>query len=104
MIFAKAGKAIAKANTRAARFETVYNQLKLAGNRAINKGKRKRIPIDPNQRFTSVDLVVEAIRKLEQEQAKIVHKNAGDAAEIASKIAAAQTLENMCFEWALQSE
>ncbi len=47
-VFAKAGKAIAIANTKAARFKTVYNQLKAEAKKSKSKRTRKRIQIDLN--------------------------------------------------------
>ena len=100
-ILHKAGKTIALANTKAAHLEAVYTQLQADHSIAKGHHKKKRIQVDPNERFATADLIVEAIRRLEEEEAKKVTPSAENTTEITEEIAAAQTLESMCFEWAL---
>ena len=51
VVLGKAGKAIAEANTRAAQLEAENHRLKYQSNRFKITRTRKRIQINPNERF-----------------------------------------------------
>ncbi|KAF1828337.1 hypothetical protein BDW02DRAFT_246536, partial [Decorospora gaudefroyi] len=97
----KAGKAIAVANTRAAQLEAenkrLYSQLE-----ALKPQRpRKKVCVDPNQRFANVDTIMVAVQASQLLEAQRDVNTEEKAAERIAAKTAAQTLHSMCTEWQL---
>ena len=94
-LFYKAGEALAAANMRAAELETEKKRLRSQLETLGPKRPRKRVQIDPNQRFADIETIMVAVRASSLLEAQ----NNNEAAEkAAAKIAvetAAQTLQSM---------
>jgi hypothetical protein len=61
MLIAKAGKAIAMANTRAAELQSLNTQLQYRVNTIAVTNQRKRIPTNQNERFKSIEAIKLAV-------------------------------------------
>jgi hypothetical protein len=99
--FKKTSKALAAANTRAAEFEThnkrLYSQLE-----ALKPQQpRKKVRMNPNQRFTDIDTIMVAVRASQLLEAQRDTDAEERAAERVAAETAAQTLQSMCTEWQL---
>ena len=100
-LFEKAGKALAAANTRAAELETenkrLYSQLE-----ALKPQRpRKRVHVDPNQRFADIETIMVAVQASQLLEAQRDVEAEEKAAERIAAETAAQTLQSMCTEWQL---
>ena len=99
MLFAKAGKAIAIANTRAAGLQLLNTQLQHQVNKAAITKPRKRITIDQNERFKNVEAIKLAVEAAAAETAKTVrqpHTNFATTLAIASPN---PVFTLMCNQW-----
>ena len=92
----KAGKALAKANTRAAQLEAENQRLKYRIDSNKITRSRKRVQVNPNERFSNVEAIKAAI---DQAAALQAQRSDEQEAEKAAKEAAALTLQSMCTEW-----
>ncbi|KAK7178125.1 transposase [Paraphaeosphaeria sporulosa] len=63
--------------------------------------RRKRVQIDPNQRFAEVETIREAIRAAEALAAQQSRSIVSSAAERAAVVTTAVALESMCTQWQL---
>jgi hypothetical protein len=100
-VLAKAGKAISKANIRAAGLEAEIKRLQAQVDTIKPSKKRKRVVQDPNQRLLEVEEIQRAISQAAAEFAKTTTVAAEKAAAKAAAAAAAVTLHSMCTEWQL---
>jgi hypothetical protein len=99
--FEKVGKALGAANIRATQLETenkrLYSQLK-----ALKPQQpRKKVCVDPNQRFANVDTIMVAVQASRLLEAQRDANAEEKAAERIAAETAAQTLQSMCTEWQL---
>ena len=62
---------------------------------------RKRVRIDPGEQFANIENIMGAIHQSEAEQARRNKMSTAEAAEKASREAAARSLASMCFSWQL---
>ena len=101
LLLQKAGKALAAANARAAGLEVEKRRLEYQLQTTRSKRRRKRVQEDPNQRFTDVESIVQAMRAAEALQARQQRATIANASERATIAAAARTLESICTQWQL---
>ena len=98
-MLSKVGKAIAEANTRAAQLEAQNQQLRYQLNSYKITHVRKRVQVNPNERFSNVESIKAAIDQAAALQAQRATVSAENEAEKAAAEAAALTLSSMCNEW-----
>jgi hypothetical protein len=101
IVLHKAGKALSFANTRAAALQAENLRLKHQLSTTQSTKPRKRVYVDPNQRFADIENIMTAINESAAEEARRSKTSAEDAAKIAAAAAAAATLESMCTSWQL---
>lgn len=101
VILQKAGKALSSANTRAAGLEAENQRLKHQLEALKPTGPRKKVRIDPQERFANIENIMAAIRQSAAAQAAKGSTTDEEAAEIAAAATAAATLESMCNVWQL---
>jgi len=98
-VLGKAGKAIATANTRAAQLEAENQRLKYQlDNHKITR-TRKRVQVNPNERFSNVEAVQMAVNRAAALQASQASKIQEQQAQKAATTAAALALNSMCTQW-----
>ena len=95
----KAGKALAKANTRAAQLEAQNKRLQYQLDSTPIMRSRKRVQVDPNERFSNAEKIQAAIDRAAALQAQQANKSPEKEAQKAAATAAALTLQSMCTEW-----
>jgi hypothetical protein len=98
-VLGKAGKAIAEANTRAAQLEAENQRLKYQLDSTRINRSRKRVRVNPNERFSNVESIKAAIDRAAALQAQQTSNSPDKEAEKAAAAAAALTLNSMCTEW-----
>jgi hypothetical protein len=98
-VLGKAGKAIAEANTRAAQLEAENQRLKYQLDSTTVTRVRKRVQVNPNQRFSNVESIKAAIDRAAAQQAQQASTSLENEAQKAAEAAAARTLNSMCTEW-----
>jgi uncharacterized protein involved in propanediol utilization len=99
MLIAKAGKAIAMANTRAAKLQLLNTQLQYQVNTTAVTKPRKRIPINQNERFKNIKAIKLAVEAAAIQTAKTVrglHTTSATTTEIASPNS---VFTSMCNKW-----
>ena len=95
----KAGKALAKANTRAAQLEAQNQRLQYQLDSTPITRSRKRVQVNPNERFSNAEKIQAAIDRAAALQAQQANKSPEKEAQKAAATAAALTLQSMCTEW-----
>ena len=96
----KAGKAIAEANTRAAQLKAENERLKYQLDSTRVARIRKRVQVNPNERFSNVESIKAAIDRAAALQAQQASSSAEkEAQKAAAAAAAALTLDSMCTKW-----
>jgi hypothetical protein len=98
-VLGKAGKAIARANSRAAQLESANQRLQYQLDRIKDKRVRKRVQIDPNERFANVEVIKAAIDQAAVIEAQNSIRDHEQGARAAAAAAAALTLSSMCTQW-----
>jgi hypothetical protein len=101
VVLGKAGKAIAEANTRAAQLEAENQRLKYQLDSAKITRVRKRVQVNPNERFSNVEVIKAAIDRAAALQAQQASTSPEKEAQKAAAAAAALELSSMCTEWQL---
>jgi hypothetical protein len=99
IVLSKAGKAIAEANTRAAQLEADNQRLKHQLDYHKITRTRKRVQVNPNERFSNVESIKAAIDRAAALQAQQASASPEKEAKKAAAAAAALTLSSMCTEW-----
>ncbi|RYN70635.1 hypothetical protein AA0119_g13691 [Alternaria tenuissima] len=99
LVLGKAGKAITEANTRAAQLEAENQRLKYQLHSTTVTRVRKRVQVNPNQRFSNVESIKTAIDRAAAQQAQQASTSPENKAQKAAEAAAARTLNSMCTEW-----
>ena len=99
LVLGKAGKAITEANTRAAQLEAENQRLKYQLHSTTVTRVRKRVQVNPNQRFSNVESIKAAIDRAAAQQAQQASTSPENKAQKAAEAAAARTLNSMCTEW-----
>ena len=99
LVLSKAGKAIAEANTRAAQLEAENQRLKYQLDTTRNTRVRKRVQVNPNERFSNIESIKAAIDRAAALQAEQASTSPEKEAQKAAAAAAALTLSSMCTEW-----
>jgi hypothetical protein len=89
-VLGKAGKAISKANIRAAHLEAQNRRLQAQLDKFTNKYTRKRVKINPNERFSNVVKIMAALDRAAMEKAEKAMKKAVDKANKSISEAATQ--------------
>ena len=100
-VLTKATKAIALTNARAARLEAENQRLKYRLDSTKTTRVRKRVQIDPNERFANVEAIKAAMALAAAQEAESAAKNPEKEAEKAAEEAAACTLDSMCTVYQL---
>ena len=100
-VLTKAAKAIALTNARAAGLEAENQRLKYQLDSTKITRVRKRVQIDPNERFANVEAIKAAMALAAAQEAENAAKNPEKEAEKAAKEAAARTLSSMCTVYQL---
>ena len=95
----KAGKAISEANTRAAQLEAENQRLKYQLDSTTVARVRKRVHVNPNERFSNVESVKAAIDRAAALQGEQATASPEKEAQKAAAAAAALTLDSMCTVW-----
>jgi uncharacterized small protein (DUF1192 family) len=98
-VLSKAGKAITEANTRAAQLKAENQRLKYQLDSTRNTRVRKRVQVNPNERFSNVKSIKAAINRAAALQAQQASTSPEKEAKKAAAAAAALTLSSMCTEW-----
>jgi hypothetical protein len=101
LVLSKAGKAIAVANTRAASLQAENQRLKYQLDNSRNTASRKRVQVNPNERFSNVETIKAALDRAAATKAQQDANAVEKAAQKASAEAAAATLQSMCNEFQL---
>ena len=99
LVLGKAGKAIAEANTRAAQLEAQNQRLKYQLDSTRITRLRKRVQINPNERFSNAESIQAAIDRAAALQAQQASTSPEKEAKKAATAAAALSLQSMCTEW-----
>ena len=102
VLLQKAGKALASANARAAGLEAGKRRLEQQLEAASSQRRRKRVQVDPNQRFAEVETIREAIHAAEALAAQQGRSTILSTPEGVAAATAAATLQSMCTTWQLQ--
>ena len=102
LLLQKASKALAAVNARAAGLEAGKRRLEQQLETASSQRRRKRVQVDPNQRFAEVESIREAMRAAEALAAQQGGYTIEGAAETAAAATAAATLQSMCTTWQLE--
>lgn len=96
----KVGKALSIANMRAAKDQADKQRLIYQLDQSQPQKKRKRVVVDPNQRFADIEKIKAAVDQAAAEQAKLISKPTREAAIPATTAAAADTrFDSMCTQW-----
>ena len=98
-MLSKAGKAIAEANTRAAQLKAQNQQLRYQLDSYKITRVRKRVQVNPNERFSNVESIKAAIDRAAAQQAQQASTSPENKAQKAAEAAAARTLNSMCTKW-----
>jgi uncharacterized small protein (DUF1192 family) len=98
-VLSKAGKAITEANTRAAQLKADNQRLKHQLDYHKITRIRKRVQVNPNERFSNVESIKAAIDRAAVLQAQQASTSPEKEAKKAAAAAAALTLSSMCTEW-----
>ena len=101
LLLQKAGKSLSIANTRAAGLEEENIRLKQQLDALGPQQPRKRVRIDPNQRFADIEKIVEAMKETETQQAQNKSSKAPAASPAAAKDTTVPAFESMCTKWRL---
>jgi DDE superfamily endonuclease len=101
LLLQKAGKALGAANSRAAGLEIEKRRLEHQLETSTSYRPRKRIQVDPNQRFAEVETIMGALRRAEASAARQSRSTVSSTAERAAVVTAAAALESMCTQWQL---
>jgi hypothetical protein len=99
LLFQKAGKALAIANSQAAKQEAEIARLQHQLEASAPQKKRKRITIDQNQRFADVESIKRAIDSAAAEEAQISTPVVQKAVAAVRRIATTATIESMCTQF-----
>jgi hypothetical protein len=99
LVLSKAGKAIAAANTRAARLQAENQRLKYQLDSTRVTRLRKRVQVDPNERFSNVESIKAAIDRAAALEAQQNSTSPEKEAQKAAVEVAARTLDSMCTQW-----
>jgi hypothetical protein len=99
IVLSKAGKAIAAANTRAAQLEAENQRLKYQLDSTRITRLRKRVQVNPNERFSNVESIKAAIDRAAALQALQASNSPEKEAKNAAEEAAALTFNSMCTQW-----
>ena len=100
-VLTKAAKAIALTNARAAGLEAENQRFKYQLDSTKTTRVRKRVQIDPNERFANVEAIKAAMALAAAQEAESAAKNPEKEAEKAAEEAAACTLDSMCTVYQL---
>ena len=95
----KAGKAISEAHTRAAHLEAENQRLLHQLDQAKSIHLRKRVRIDPNERFHNIVIIKVAVYRAAALSAQKGSKSMEDEARKAASTDVALTFGSMCTEW-----
>ena len=102
LLLQKAGKALAATNAQAAGLEAGKRRLEQQLETASSQRRRKRVQVDPNQRFVEVETIREAMCTAKALAAQQGGSTILSALEAAAAATAAATLQSMCTTWQLQ--
>ena len=100
-MLSKAAKAIALTNARAAGLKAENQRFKYQLDSTKTTRVRKRVQIDPNERFANVEAIKAAMALAAAQEAESAAKNPEKEAEKAAEEAAACTLDSMCTVYQL---
>lgn len=101
-LFSKAGKAIGAANNQVARLQAANQCLQYQLDQVKGRQIRKRVQVDPNERFSNVEAIKAAVDRAAAQQAAAATMDTEKAAAAAAAAeAAALTLQSMCTQFQL---
>jgi hypothetical protein len=98
-VLGKAGKAIAEANTRAAQLEAENQRLKYQLDSTRDTCGRKRVQVNPNERFSNIQSIKAAIDQAAALEAQQASRSPEKEAQKAAAAASALALDSMCTQW-----
>jgi hypothetical protein len=99
LVLSKAGKAIAAANTRAAELQAENQRLKYQLDSTRVTRSRKRVQVNPNERFSNVESIKAALDRAAALKAQQDSTTPEKEAQKAAAEVAARTLDSMCTQW-----
>ena len=99
LVLGKAGKAIAAANTRAAELQAENQRLKYQLDSTRVTRSRKRVQVNPNERFSNVESIKAALDRAAALKAQQDSTTPEKEAQKAAAEVAARTLDSMCTQW-----
>ena len=99
LVLGKAGKAIAAANTRAAELQAENQRLKYQLDSTRVTRPRKRVQVNPNERFSNVESIKAALDRAAALKAQQDSTTPEKEAQKAAAEVAARTLDSMCTQW-----
>lgn len=102
MVLSMAGKAVSEANTLAAHFEAYNQRFQYQLDRAKSFNSRKRVRIDPNERFHNAMTIKVAVDRPAALSAQRWSKSVQNEAQKAAYAAAALNFSSMCTEWQIK--
>jgi hypothetical protein len=103
VILHKAGKAIGRANTRAAGLEAKITQLNYQLEKLQHKKPKKRIMLNANTQFANIENIKKALDEAAAAKAHEATKDHEREAQKAAAEIAASSLQAMSFEWQLNT-
>ncbi|PSN59270.1 hypothetical protein BS50DRAFT_658825 [Corynespora cassiicola Philippines] len=102
LVLHKASKGLSKANTRAAGLEAEVQKLKSQLATLRPQGPRRRVHIEPNQRFAEIENIRATMSQPVAQPAQPARHGSPTEEEEDSRAAmvdAAEALKSMCFKW-----
>ena len=100
-VITKAGKAISRANTRAAGLKAENQRLKQQLGDIRPQRKRKRVTLDLNRRFADIEQIISTVSKAAEEQARETSNPIQKQAIQAATAAVQASFDTMCTQWQL---
>jgi hypothetical protein len=98
-VLGKAGKAIAAANTRATQLEAENQRLLHQLDHHKVTRTRKRVQVNPDERFSNVEAIQAAINRAAALQARQAASSAERAAQTITIATTTLTFDSMCTQW-----
>ncbi|KAJ8111260.1 hypothetical protein OPT61_g6103 [Boeremia exigua] len=99
LVLRKAGKSIAMKNTQAAKLQAENQSLRHQLQSSKNTYLKKRVQVNPNERFSNVEVIKAAIDRAAALQAQEATLTPEKQAQKAAAAAAAASLDSMCSSW-----
>jgi hypothetical protein len=99
LVLGKAGKAIGLANIRAAQLESDNRRLQYQLNQVKDKRVKKRVQINPNERFADIEAIKAAIDQAAEIKAQRSTRDHEKEARASAAAAATLSIAAMSTQW-----